>query len=168
MIDAKLDAEARVEKRPESGPPKPNPKTLPQVVVVRTDLLTKTRMCQNRTSGARNRDDGMGDEAARLRELRNRNDLTQEQLAFQSGIDRDKIAKIEIGARRMSAADAVYLSQALRVRVDDLVGRPAAKTHFRLSDPSREEEARVVAEWFEEYVRDVFFLERSAKRHGLA
>jgi transcriptional regulator with XRE-family HTH domain len=110
----------------------------------------------------------MGDEGARLRDLRNTNDLTQEQLAFQSGIDRDKIAKIEIGARRMSAADAVYLSQALRVRVDDLVGRPAAKAHFRLSDPSREEEARVVEEWFEEYVRDVFFLERSAKRHGFA
>jgi hypothetical protein len=56
MIDAKLDAEDGVEKRPDSGPARPNRNMLPQAVAVRTDLLTKARMCQNRTSGARNRD----------------------------------------------------------------------------------------------------------------
>jgi transcriptional regulator with XRE-family HTH domain len=110
----------------------------------------------------------MGVEGARLRELRKSQALTQQQLAFQSGIDREKIAKIETGVRRMSAADAAYLSQALHVSTDALVGRPASRAHFRLSDPAQEGQAQVVAEWFEDFVKDAFFLERSAKRHGVA
>jgi transcriptional regulator with XRE-family HTH domain len=110
----------------------------------------------------------MGDEGMRLREVRKSRGLTQQGLADQSGIDREKIAKIETGGRRMSATDAAYLSQALGVRMDDLVGRPRSGARFRLSDPTKESQAQAVADWFEDYVRDVFFLERSAKRNGLA
>jgi transcriptional regulator with XRE-family HTH domain len=110
----------------------------------------------------------MGDEGARLRETRKSQDLTQQELAFRSGINREKIAKIETGTRRMSATDAAYLSLALGVRTDDLVGRPGPRARFRLSDPAQETQAQVVAEWFEDYVKDVFFLDRSAKRHGVA
>jgi transcriptional regulator with XRE-family HTH domain len=110
----------------------------------------------------------MGDEGVRLRDMRKSQGLTQQALADQSGIDREKIAKIEIGNRRMSATDAAYLSQALGVRMDDLVGRPQSHARFRLSDPAKESQAQAVADWLEDYVRDVFFLERSAKRHGMA
>jgi transcriptional regulator with XRE-family HTH domain len=109
----------------------------------------------------------VGAEGTRLKELRDGQELTQEQLAYQSGIERDKIAKIETGTRRMSASDALYLSDALGVPMEDLVGRLGGNVHFRLSDPSREPEARAIAAWFETYIKDMLFLERSAKRHGV-
>lgn len=109
----------------------------------------------------------MGREGERLRVLRDRHRLSQQALADLSGIEREKIAKIETGTRRMSATDAAYLAQALAVRTDDLVGRPEPRARFRLSEPDQEDQAQAVADWFEDFIKDAFFLERSAKRHGI-
>jgi transcriptional regulator with XRE-family HTH domain len=107
----------------------------------------------------------MSYEGDRLRTLRGECGLTQEELAGRSGIDRDKIAKIETGARRMSATDAAYLAQGLGVRSDDLVMRPQAQVHWRVSGSSPNS-GRVSA-WFEDFVDDALYVERRLKRYEL-
>lgn len=117
----------------------------------------------------------MSFEGERLKALRGDQGLTQQALADRSGIDREKIAKIEIGTRRMSATDAAYLAQGLGVRADDLVARPRQVVHWRAIEPGSAPAsvaaaspsiARVGA-WFEDFVDDALYLERRAQRYGL-
>jgi len=113
----------------------------------------------------------MSYEAERLKVIRAERNLTQQQLADRSGIDREKIAKIETGARRMSATDAAYLAQGLGVRADELIARPRADVRWRLEpthqgDPEQTE-LTTVARWFEDFVDDALYLERRARRYGV-
>ncbi len=117
----------------------------------------------------------MSFEGERLKALRSDQGLTQQALADRSGIDREKIAKIEIGTRRMSATDAAYLAQGLGVRADDLVARPRQVVHWRTSEPASAATPGAAAspsiarvgDWFEDFVDDALYLERRAQRYGL-
>lgn len=116
----------------------------------------------------------MSFEGERLKALRGDQRLTQQELADRSGINREKIAKIETGARRMSATDAAYLSDGLGVRVDELVARPRAAVAWRLGAspagadaPATAASVDRVGAWFEDFVEDALYLERRAKRYGL-
>ena len=108
-------------------------------------------------------------EGEQLKALRIERELTQEELAAQSGIDRGKIAKIETDKRRMTATDAAYLARGLGVRVNDLVGQPQPSMHFRKAASTDETQADVerVAAWFADFVEDALYLERRARRYGL-
>jgi transcriptional regulator with XRE-family HTH domain len=57
----------------------------------------------------------MSFEGVQLKALRAKTKITQQELSERSGIDREKIAKIETGARRMSATDAAYLAHGLGI-----------------------------------------------------
>jgi transcriptional regulator with XRE-family HTH domain len=117
----------------------------------------------------------MSFEGERLKALRSDQGLTQQALADRSGIDREKIAKIEVGSRRMSATDAAYLAHGLGVRADDLVARPRQAVHWRTSEPApgavigtaTSPSIARVGEWFEDFVDDALYLERRAQRYGL-
>jgi transcriptional regulator with XRE-family HTH domain len=128
-------------------------------------------MCDNRTVELAHEARPVNYEAERLKVIRAGQNLTQQQLADRSGIDREKIAKIETGARRMSATDAAYLAQGLGVRADDLIGRPRADVRWRLEPAHRRDaeqaELTTVARWFEDFVDDASYLERRARRYGV-
>lgn len=106
-------------------------------------------------------------EGDRLRAMRNEQKITQQELADRSGVDREKIAKIETGDRRMSATDAAYLSRGLGLRTDDLIARPRATIRWRSAAPGQDPATDAVAEWFERFVEDALFLERRAQRYGI-
>lgn len=106
-------------------------------------------------------------EGERLRAVRTEQKLTQQELAELSGIDREKIAKIETGTRRMSATDAAYLAQGLAIRADDLVGRPRGPIRWRSAAPANEEVVDAVADWFHDFIDDALYLERRAHRYGI-
>jgi len=117
----------------------------------------------------------MSFEGERLKALRSAQALTQQELADRSGIDREKIAKIEIGVRRMSATDAAYLAQGLGTRADDLVSRPRPVVRWRVAEaqpgaapgPAPTPSVARVGAWFNDFVDDALYLERRAKRYGL-
>ncbi len=108
----------------------------------------------------------MSTQGNRLRELRKARGLTQGQLAVQSGLDRVKITKIETGLRRISGTDALFLTDALGVPTEDLLG--AARTgisRYRRGSAEMSADAQRTMAWVEEYVDDALFLERVAARH---
>lgn len=123
-------------------------------------------MCQNRTRHVEE-DSQMTYEGDRLKAVRADQKVTQQELADRSGIDREKIAKIETGVRRMSATDAAYLAQGLGIRADDLVARPREAIRWRLATPGQDEACNRVAEWFDDFIDDALFLERRAQRYEL-
>ena len=94
----------------------------------------------------------VADVAERIRQERDRRDWTQQQLADATGIDRDKIGKIETGARKVNSTELVLISRAFQVPVQELL-RPAAPVVMRRGNVSgREAEAAV--ERFNRYVED--------------
>lgn len=56
-----------------------------------------------------------------LKELRAKADISQEQLALQSGLDRTHVSKMERGLRQPTLASIVQLSDTLNIRPDRLV-----------------------------------------------
>jgi transcriptional regulator with XRE-family HTH domain len=105
------------------------------------------------------------DVAERIRHERDRREWTQQQLADATGIDRDKIGKIETGARKVNSTELVLISQALQVPVQDLL-RPAAPLVMRRGTIASAE-AEAAVERFNRYVEDSLLtlgLERAA--HG--
>ena len=112
----------------------------------------------------------MTEEIERLRRLREERGWTQDQLSRESGISRIKISRIETGERRMTATDAAFLSEALGVRTDDLIGRRRTTMRFRLASGAVEagvDPVDRVARWFDEFVDDALYLERQAIRYGV-
>lgn len=65
---------------------------------------------------------------ARLRELRQRAGLRQEDLASLIGIDRVAISQIERGAREVGVSRVLPLAQALGVPPEDLFGSDGGRT----------------------------------------
>ncbi len=59
----------------------------------------------------------------RLRELRDRAMLSQEELARRAGVSRATVADLEAGKRRAHAATGRKLAKALGVSPGDLLGR---------------------------------------------
>jgi transcriptional regulator with XRE-family HTH domain len=64
--------------------------------------------------------------AARLRELRERAGLTQQELALGAGLHLSAVTRFEQGLREPSLSTAAALAAALGVRVDDFL-KPAAE-----------------------------------------
>lgn len=56
-----------------------------------------------------------------LRSLRVQAELTQEQLGFEAGLERNFISMLELGQRQPSLASVFKLSQALHVAPDHVV-----------------------------------------------
>jgi transcriptional regulator with XRE-family HTH domain len=112
-------------------------------------------------------ENGMSYEGERLKALRHEADMTQETLADLSGIDRTKIAKIEVGDRRMSASDAAFLAEALGRRANDLIERPRDAVRWRVEGQDDDPSVDRVGSWFSDFVDDALYLERRAARYGL-
>lgn len=64
---------------------------------------------------------------ARVRELRQAKELTQEQLAFDSGLDRTYINSVEQGRRNVSLVNIVRIAEALKVEPAELVSMKRSK-----------------------------------------
>lgn len=103
----------------------------------------------------------------RVRELRRHADMTQQALAEASGVDRDKIAKIEIGARRANGTEVVYLAEALGATPGDLVSQEPIAVKYRGSGDLAAPAGKAMERWFADYVDDSLFLDRTAHRYGL-
>ncbi|WP_020573955.1 XRE family transcriptional regulator [Actinopolymorpha alba] len=83
--------------------------------------------------------------------------LTQAQLASAVGVDRSALAKIETGARRVSAVELVAIARELRRRVEWFVeSGPAAIVSYRASKP--EVATQAMDAELERLVRDVAFV----------
>lgn len=85
----------------------------------------------------------------RVRDLRAARRMTQEQLSQESGISRDKIAKIEIGERKVDATEALFLADALGVSVKSLTPDRGGAL-YRMPEPKSPQAQRAM-KWFEEY-----------------
>jgi len=56
-----------------------------------------------------------------IRELRHKSDLTQEQLAEKSGVDRSYLADLESGGRNISLKNILKLAKGLKIEPDQLI-----------------------------------------------
>jgi transcriptional regulator with XRE-family HTH domain len=107
----------------------------------------------------------VNDIAERIRRERDRRDWTQQQLADATGIDRDKIGKIETGTRKVNSTELVLISQAFQMPMQDLL-RPVAPVVMRrgnITSPI----AEAAVERFNRYVEDSLLtrgLDRAARR----
>lgn len=93
----------------------------------------------------------------RLAEARAESGLTQAQLASAVGLDRSALAKIETGARRVSALELVALARELHRRVEWFVEPgPAAIVSYRAARPAIA--TQVIDTALDGIVRDVEFV----------
>ncbi len=63
----------------------------------------------------------------RVRELRLEKELTQEDLAFESGMDRTYINSIEQGRRNVSLVNIVRIAEALKIEPGELLSLKRSK-----------------------------------------
>ena len=91
----------------------------------------------------------MSNAGAKVRALRDERRMTQEQLSQESGIARDKIAKIETGERKISATEVPFLADALGVSVKSLMAANDGAL-YRLPEPTSPHAQNAMA-WFEKY-----------------
>ena len=108
-----------------------------------------------------------GDVAARIRQERDRREWTQQQLADATGIDRDKIGKIETGARKVNSTELVLISQAFQTPVQDLLraSAPVVLRRGNVTTPAAEE----AVSRFNRYVEDSLLtlgLDRASHRES--
>ena len=92
----------------------------------------------------------MSNAGAKVRALRDERRMTQEQLSQESGIARDKIAKIETGERKISATEVPFLADALGVSVKSLMAAAGDGAMYRLPEPTSPHAQDAMA-WFEKY-----------------
>jgi len=90
--------------------------------------------------------------------------MTQEDLAEATGIDRDKIAKIETGRRDVGADELPLFAGVFEVAVDDLLRDEQAVVYHRLdlNRPSTQE-ARA---WLEECIDNSLFVRQVEQLHA--
>ena len=103
--------------------------------------------------------------ADKIRQERDRREWTQQQLADATGIDRDKIGKIETGVRKVNSTELVLISQAFQTPVQDLL-RPAAPVMMRRGNAATPAAEAAIAR-FNRYVEDSLLtrgLERAVER----
>jgi transcriptional regulator with XRE-family HTH domain len=99
----------------------------------------------------------------RIRHERAKWGYTQQQLADLTGIDRDKIAKIERDHRAIQPGEVEPLASALRLDVAVLLTAPE-RTKMRLN-PDRPSSQRAI-DWFEKCVENSLFVARLGARDG--
>jgi transcriptional regulator with XRE-family HTH domain len=90
--------------------------------------------------------------------------MTQEDLAEATGIDRDKIAKIETGRRDVASDELPLFAGVFELAIDDLVREQQAVTYHRL-EPERPstQEARA---WFEQCIDNSLFVRQVEQVHA--
>ena len=88
---------------------------------------------------------------------------TQQKLAEMTGIDRDKIAKIERDLREIQADEMEALASALRIDVATLVAEPE-RVKMRVNPERPSTQAAI--EWFERCVDNSAFVESLGARDG--
>jgi len=103
----------------------------------------------------------------RVRALRDQRGLTQQDLADRSGIERTAIARIETNGRRMTGTEVIYLAESLDVQPQDLARDDTARSFYRGAGDLESPEARAMSAWFDDYVEDALFLDRTAERYGV-
>jgi len=89
--------------------------------------------------------------------------LTQEELAQKTGIDRDKLAKIETGDRKVQATEAMTLANALGMAPEALLREPCVRYRLNRAKPANQEAIR----WFERRVESSLFARRTVDREHL-
>jgi transcriptional regulator with XRE-family HTH domain len=94
--------------------------------------------------------------AARIKRERVMWGMTQEDLAEATGIDRDKIAKIETGQRQVAVEELPLLARAFELDASDLVAEPQPLVYHRL-DLGRPETKRAI-NWFERCIDNSLFV----------
>lgn len=104
-----------------------------------------------------------------IRAERDRRDMTQDALAAATGIDRDKIGKIETGVRRISSTELVLIANALQMTADRLfrAGTAPASVMYRGGVPQGDE-ARKAEARFDQFVSDAMLtleLEQALDAH---
>ena len=88
---------------------------------------------------------------------------TQQQLADLTGIDRDKIAKIERDLRDIQASEIAPLASALRLDLDALLAAPNnVKMRVNPNGPATEK----AIEWFERCVSNSLFVSSIGRDDG--
>lgn len=98
--------------------------------------------------------------AQRVRHLRAKWGMTQAMLAEATGIDRDKIAKIETGDRQIQPAEIGTLARTLRISAEALIA-PAPQTHYRLT-PGKTSSGEAMA-WFDRCIDNSLFVRRVSR-----
>src|SRR5687768_13656637 len=94
----------------------------------------------------------MANIGARLRALRTERGMTQEQVARESGLERDQIGKIEIGERNVSATELAFLADALNVPMESLLADNEPAVMYRKAEPKSPDAQRAMA-WFAQYAQ---------------
>ncbi len=100
----------------------------------------------------------MRDIVTRIRDERVLWGMTQGDLAEATGIDRDKIGKIETGVRQVSPQELVQFARVFEVTLDDLVHPEPRQIHFRvnLDKPATQQ----AIAWFERCMDNSQFVRR--------
>lgn len=93
----------------------------------------------------------MSNIGSQVRHYRDERDMTQQQLADESGIERYNIGKIETGKRDVSGTELAFLADALGVAPSALLREEGTVVMFRHRQP-RSVAANRAIDWFEEYV----------------
>jgi transcriptional regulator with XRE-family HTH domain len=90
--------------------------------------------------------------------------MTQEELAEATGIDRDKISRIETSDRQVRVDELTKLADTFEVSVEHLVRDREAITYQRvdLNRPETQEAQR----WFEQCVENSLFVRRVGAMYG--
>ncbi|MFV2063922.1 MAG: helix-turn-helix domain-containing protein [Chloroflexota bacterium] len=97
----------------------------------------------------------MGDFGRRLKRERTVFGMTQADLGDATGMGRDRIAKIETSARKVSAEELVLLAQAFETSVDALLGADdTVRYRVNLDQPATKE----AIAWFDRCVANSLFV----------
>ena len=99
----------------------------------------------------------------RIRHERAKWGYTQQQLAEMTGIDRDKIAKIERNTREIQATEIEPLASALRMDLQALLSAPE-RVKMRVN-PGRLSTPQAI-DWFEQCVENSLFVSKLVDRYG--
>lgn len=99
----------------------------------------------------------------RIRHERAKWGYTQQQLAELTGIDRDKIAKIERNLRAIQASEMASLASALRLDIEMLLAAPE-RVRMRVN-PDRPA-TQTAIEWFERCVSNSIFVSKVGDADG--
>ena len=99
----------------------------------------------------------------RIRHERAKWGYTQQQLADLTGIDRDKIAKIERNHREIQASEIGPLATALRIDLEGLLSAPDT-VRMRVN-PDRPATQKAI-DWFEKCVENSLFVAGLGDRDG--
>lgn len=106
----------------------------------------------------------MRDIATRIRDERVLWGMTQADLAEATGIERDKIAKIETGVRHVSTPELVQFARVFEVTLDELVHPEMRQIQFRvnLDKPATQQ----AIAWFERCMDNSQFVRRLEGLYG--